>query len=207
MRTVAPEIQEREVVRCHRCQLVQFRTLSDLCRRCTYPLPPIPRWDAALAADTHRAPDQRTPNSAPFAADRSLARSDLQLRGKTAREFTIGRRLRELREQKHLTQQEMAVRAGVPRTYISRIENARLLPGPLMLHRIADALSVAMLDLLPHNQNGNGHLEGVADSYWTELVQHFSHLRSEQILLVLSHARSLVGEGKSQGLEAQLVAG
>ena len=136
-----------------------------------------------------------------------MVRNDLQLRGKTAREFTTGRRLRELRELKHLTQQEMAVRAGVPRTYISRIENARLLPGPLMLHRIADALSVAMLDLLPHSQNGNGHLNGVEDSYWAELVHHFFHLRSEQILLVLAHARSLAGEDKSQGLEAQLVAG
>jgi len=203
--TVATEINARDVVRCRHCLMVQFRTLSDFCRRCAQPLPSPPRLDAPVNGELHGLRSALA-GSVPFSADRGLSGDGLRLRGKTARELTIGRKLRELREQKHLTQQEMAVRAGVPRTYISRIENARLLPGPLMLHRIADALSVAMLDLLPHNQNGNGHLDGVEDSYWAELAHHLSHLRSEQILLVLAHARSLVGEDKSQGLEAQLVA-
>ncbi|MBI3895348.1 MAG: helix-turn-helix transcriptional regulator [Acidobacteria bacterium] len=206
MSTIATEIQNREVVRCSRCQLVQYRTLSDLCRRCTHLLPQTLKGNLEPCDDIQRASGQRTSGSVSFTADRSLIRSELRLRGKTAREFTIGRRLRELREQKHLTQQEMAVRAGVPRTYISRIENARLLPGPVMLHRIADALSVAMLNLLPHNQNGNNHLDAREDSYWTELVHHFSCLRAEQIQLVLAHARSLAGEEKSRSLEAQLMA-
>lgn len=56
--------------------------------------------------------------------------------------LAIGRQLRAVRNQRHLTQRELARRARVPRTYISRIENDKLLPGPLMLQRIADALEV-----------------------------------------------------------------
>ncbi|MBI4459636.1 MAG: helix-turn-helix transcriptional regulator [Acidobacteria bacterium] len=180
--------------------------MSDLCRRCAFPLPTIPKWDPAPAADARPAFRHKTSESVLMAAGRGLGSSDLQLRGKTAREFTIGRRLRELREQRHITQQDMALRAGVPRTYISRIENARLLPGPLMLNRIADALSVGMLDLLPRDGNGNGHLGGAEDSYWAELVRGISCLRSEQLVLVLAHARQLAEEGKAHPQEAQLAA-
>ena len=147
----------------------------------------------------------------PFSADRSLHRDSLQLRGKTARELTIGRRLRELREQQNLTQQEMAGRAGVPRTYISRIENARLLPGPVMLHRIADALAVEILDLLPENRkngcsNGNNHDEMEQDPFWISFVGHFSRLGSEEMSRVLDRARSMVTEHEAGRVESQLVA-
>ncbi len=113
-------------------------------------------------------------------------------RGKTARELTIGRKLRDLREQQHLTQQEMAGRAGVPRTYISRIENARLLPGPTMLHRIADALGVPILDLLPGN--GNGSSDASDDPFWKTLAGYFRQLQPEEMAIVVSHVREAVSE-------------
>ncbi len=116
----------------------------------------------------------------------------MQPRGKTARELSIGRKLRELREERHLTQQDMAGRAGVPRTYISRIENARLLPGPPMLRRIADALDVGLLDLLPRNMNGQGHPPNVENVFWNDFVEHFSQLRPEQMSQVAVRVRALV---------------
>lgn len=120
-------------------------------------------------------------------------------RGKTTRELTIGRKLRELREQRHLTQQDMACRAGVPRTYISRIENARLLPGPLMLGRIATALDVAILELLPPNRNGNEHSEAAAEgSYWEELVQNFSLLSREEMSRALFFARTMADQNQQR---------
>ena len=138
---------------------------------------------------------------------RIMPRSDLHIRGKTAREFTIGLRLRKLREQRHLTQQEMADRAGVPRTYISRIENARLLPGPVMLHRIADALKVEMLDMLPHSP-GSGHaIDSIDDGYWSELTQHFTVLRADQMNQVLVSIRQMTGEQVSVGYEVRAAVG
>ena len=116
----------------------------------------------------------------------------MQPRGKTARELTIGRKLRELREERHLTQQEMAGKAGVPRTYISRIENARLLPGPVMLGRIANALAVAILDLLPQSKNVMAAPELADESYWASFVSSFSQLCPADMANVVSHVRDLV---------------
>ena len=117
-------------------------------------------------------------------------------RGKTAHELTIGRKLRDFREHRRLTQQEMAGRAGVPRTYISRIENARLLPGPIMLHRIAGALDVPILDLLPGNGNGNGPSGSGEDPFWKTLSGYFRQLQPEQMATVVSHVREMVSERK-----------
>ena len=131
-----------------------------------------------------------------FAADRSLE-SAMQPRGKTARELTIGRKLRELREERHLTQQEMAGKAGVPRTYISRIENARLLPGPVMLRRIADALAVAILDLLPQSKNVMAAPELADESYWTSFVTSFTQLCPADMAHVVSQARDMVEQDRA----------
>jgi transcriptional regulator with XRE-family HTH domain len=169
--------------------LVQFRTVSGNCRKCAHPLPLPPRFETAPLSES------RLGASNHLGADRSLDRAGLP-RGKTARELTIGRKLRELREERHLTQQEMAGKAGVPRTYISRIENSRLLPGPVMLHRIADALAVAILDLLPQ---GNGLMSPPAigdDQYWTSLVSHFSQLAPADMAYVVEHARGMVPDHK-----------
>jgi transcriptional regulator with XRE-family HTH domain len=143
-----------------------------------------------------------------YAADRN----GLPSRAKTARELTIGRKLRELRDQRHLTQQDMATKAGVPRTYISRIENARLLPGPVMLRRIADALEVGILDLLPQSKNGPASgvasslpavgLSSAEETYWTTLSGSFLQLRPDEKLTVLDHVRRLAGENSSHDFAA-----
>ena len=92
----------------------------------------------------------------------------------------------------------MAGRACVPRTYISRIENARLLPGPTMLHRLAGALEVPILDLLPENGNGNGNGSSGSgeDPFWKTLSGYFRQLQPEQMAIVVSHVREALSEKK-----------
>ena len=191
--TVTVEIHPRDVLRCHHCLLVQFRTVSNLCRKCAHALPLPPRFETAPLGLNGAA--GRLNGGSRFAADQGL-----QPRGKTARELTIGRKLRELREERHLTQQDMAGKAGVPRTYISRIENARLLPGPVMLQRIADALSVAILDLLPQTKVGSSTAElapgFVEDSYWASLVSYFSQLSPADMAYVVSQVRDMAEEDR-----------
>lgn len=184
--------------------LVQFRTISDNCRRCTSPLPPVPRLEAAPENGRLTLLPRNGNGSGGFSADRHPQMDAMQPRGKTTRELTIGRKLRELREQRHLTQQDMAGRAGVPRTYISRIENARLLPGPLMLGRIATALEVTILELLPHPKNGNGHMNAEDGPYWEELVQNFSLLSSEEMSRAVFFARTLAEQSESRELMPEL---
>jgi transcriptional regulator with XRE-family HTH domain len=176
--TVATEITAREVLRCSTCSLVQFRTTTNNCRRCDKPLPLAIRYEA---------PPENAGGVIPF-PDRQA----LQPRGKTAREITIGRKLRELREERHLTQQDMATKAGVPRTYISRIENARLLPGPVMLNRISDALGVAILDLLPTGKNALGAASFEDEGYWTSFSSLFEQLHPGDKSMIVAKARDMM---------------
>jgi DNA-binding XRE family transcriptional regulator len=71
--------------------------------------------------------------------------------------------VRAWRQQRGLTQKQLAFAAHLPRTYISRIENGRILPGLGTLERVAGALHVGLAALLDRRRNGhacsagNGH--------------------------------------------------
>jgi transcriptional regulator with XRE-family HTH domain len=125
-----PGVEERPVVRCERCRLVQFRASHNRCRRCLVPFvmaaPPPP--EPVVEMDAH-------PNIA------AGVRSWRQMRG--------------------LTQKQLASAAQLPRTYISRIENGRILPGLSTLERVAIALHIGLPALLDRRcRNGNGHSNG-----------------------------------------------
>jgi transcriptional regulator with XRE-family HTH domain len=61
--------------------------------------------------------------------------------------MNIGDRLRALREEKKFTQGEVEKRAGVLRTYVSRVENGHTLPSVETLEKFARALEVPMYQL------------------------------------------------------------
>lgn len=71
--------------------------------------------------------------------------------------------VRSWRRVRGLTQKQLAVASHLPRTYISRIENGRIVPGLLTLERVAVALEVGLAALLvaaSRNGNGNGNGSG-----------------------------------------------
>ena len=60
----------------------------------------------------------------------------------------LGLRVKELRALQELTQEELADRCGVFRTYMSRIESGRANPTLTMLHTLAQGLEVVVTELL-----------------------------------------------------------
>ena len=60
----------------------------------------------------------------------------------------FGRNVRRLRQQKGLTQEELAFEAEIDLTYMGGIERGKRNPSLLVMARIADALSVALPKLL-----------------------------------------------------------
>ncbi|MBI3832181.1 MAG: helix-turn-helix transcriptional regulator [Planctomycetes bacterium] len=58
-------------------------------------------------------------------------------------------RLKELRSGAGLSQRELAVRAGVHLTYISRLERAEAAPGLDLMQKLSKALEAPLSDLLP----------------------------------------------------------
>jgi transcriptional regulator with XRE-family HTH domain len=59
----------------------------------------------------------------------------------------FGQRLRELRQAKGLSQEELAFRAGLHRTYISSTERGQRNVALLNIEKLAAALEVGMADL------------------------------------------------------------
>lgn len=62
----------------------------------------------------------------------------------------LGLRIKELRTLHGLTQEELADRSGVFRTYMSRIESGQANPTLIMLYQIADAFLVDIRELFVH---------------------------------------------------------
>ena len=60
----------------------------------------------------------------------------------------FGLRVRELRAERGVTQEEFAERCGVFRTYMSRVEAGKANPSLTMLYVFAEALSVTIQELL-----------------------------------------------------------
>lgn len=61
----------------------------------------------------------------------------------------FGRRLRELRQARGLSQEELAFRAGVHRTYVSSAERGERNVSLVNIERLAKALEVEISDLFP----------------------------------------------------------
>ena len=62
--------------------------------------------------------------------------------------ITFGRNVRRARQQKKLTQEQLAFEAEIDLTYVGGIERGKRNPSLLVMARIADALSVPLPKLL-----------------------------------------------------------
>lgn len=62
--------------------------------------------------------------------------------------MNIGARIRSFRQRLHLSQEELADRAEINRTYLSQLENSRSSPTLEILERIARALEVEVTELI-----------------------------------------------------------
>ena len=168
--TLAP-VENREVVRCDDCHLVQFKTANNLCRRCR----------ASLDEDE---PEPILPPvvTAPKAEEDD--RSEVQ----------VAQAIRNLRQRCGLSQRQLAMRMGVPRTYVSKIENEKATPTLSSLERLARALQVTVPDLL--NECGPSRDDEIrqliADPFIAELMEFSSKLNTMQLSSVLAQVRDMV---------------
>ena len=168
--TLAP-VDSREVVRCDRCHLVQFRTTNNLCRKCRTSLdaeePPM-----ILAAP---APTVEPSN------------------GNGHTHLQIASAIRTLRQRGGLSQRQLALRMQVPRTYVSKIENEKATPTLSSLERLARALEVTVPDLLSGGDRARQDEihELMKDDFVAQLVPFLSALDALQKASILGQVRDL----------------
>ncbi len=70
--------------------------------------------------------------------------------GRMANDICVlfGRRLQRLRQQKGWKQIDLAVHAGIGRTYISKLENGKIEPGLRALKTLADSFEIPLSQLV-----------------------------------------------------------
>ena len=170
MATLLAPVDSREVVRCDHCQLVQFRTNNNLCRKCK------------TSFDEEPEPVVLSPVPQPAQAEESSGRG-----------LPVAAAIRALRTRAGLSQRQLAQRMNVPRTYISKIENEKACPTLSSLQRLADALNVTICDLLHH---GEPRLDEQirqlqADEFIAELIPYLGKLNAMQWTSVLNEVRTM----------------
>ncbi|MGA8300141.1 MAG: helix-turn-helix transcriptional regulator [Terriglobales bacterium] len=170
--TLAP-VDSREVVRCDRCLLVQFRTTNSLCRRCHLSLDEDEAELAALSPE---------PQAPPININ-SHGRGHLHL----------AQSIRALRLRNGMSQRQLALRMSVPRTYVSKIENEKATPTLSSLERLARALEVSVPSLLSGGERSRQEemRELMEDSFVSEVFPFVSQLNGMQMSSILAQVRDL----------------
>ncbi len=163
--------EAREVLKCEGCKLVQFRTAAAVCRRCKRSLlPEEPKAQPAIALVL--------PAAEPAEPTQALQ---------------VSSAVRDLRRVRNLSQRQLAGRMGVPRTYISKIENGKAMPTLSSLDRLAKALQVDISALLrdapKRHQDETALL--TADPFLAEIAKFAPHLTATQKSIFLNHVREL----------------
>jgi transcriptional regulator with XRE-family HTH domain len=101
--------------------------------------------------------------------------------------------VRDLRHVRNLSQRQLATRMGVPRTYISKIENGKAVPTLSSLDRLARALQVDISTLL--RDSNTRHRDETAvlmtDPFLAEIAMYTSQLDELQRSIFLNHVREL----------------
>src|SRR5216683_3401654 len=165
--TLAP-VDSREVVRCDRCLLVQFRTSNDLCRRC------------------HLSLDEEEPEIVQAPAPQLMPPAH---RG----HLNLAASIRAMRLRNGLSQRQLAGRMSVPRTYVSKIENEKATPTLSSLERLARALEVTVPELLTGGEKSRQDeiSELVKDQFVAEILPFVSQLNGMQMSSILTQLRDL----------------
>ena len=78
----------------------------------------------------------------------------MKKRGKPTIQERFGLAVKLLREEKRLTQEDLAHRAGIHRTYLSDIERGSRNPSLVNIEKLAAALSISLPELFAFAANG-----------------------------------------------------
>jgi transcriptional regulator with XRE-family HTH domain len=168
--TLAP-VDSREVVRCDRCLLVQFRTTNNLCRRC------------------HGSLDEDEPEIVSAPPPPQVIPSN----GHSHGHLHLATAIRSIRLGSGLSQRQLAARMSVPRTYVSKIENEKATPTLSSLERLAKALEVTVPDLLSGGERNRQQevRELMQDPFIAEILPFVAQLNGMQMSSILTQVRDL----------------
>jgi transcriptional regulator with XRE-family HTH domain len=108
-------------------------------------------------------------------------------------EIDVARAVREIRQSRGLSQRQLAARMDVPRTYISKIENAKAMPTLSSLERLARALGVDICALLRDRRSrAQAEMAAImADPFLAEIAPLVDQLDAFQRSMFLNQVREM----------------
>lgn len=170
MATTLATVEAREVLRCERCSLVQFRTNNSLCRRCHKPL-------------EAEEPEPQLPQLVSSSQPTETGENGLD----------VARAVRDIRHARSLSQRQLAGRMEVPRTYISKIENGKAVPTLSSLERLATALEIDICDLLrdARSRRFDEASAILSDPFLQEIAPYVAILDAYQRSIFLNQVRDM----------------
>lgn len=91
--------------------------------------------------------------------------------------MNVGEKLRQLRQEKNLTQPELAETLGIEQSYLSKLENGKSLPSGDVLKRILDAFGLSLEQLIEELDEATRHQL----RHLPEVADHFSRQKQQLI--------------------------
>jgi transcriptional regulator with XRE-family HTH domain len=116
----------------------------------------------------------------------------------------IGDRLKELREEKHLSQGDIQEKTGLLRCYVSRVENGHTVPSVETLEKLAHALGVPLHEIFFEGKGKPEKLKLVmtgdsapqtnkSNNEVRQFTKHFSKMDTRQRKIFMLMAQRLAG--------------
>ena len=171
--------ETRETVRCSCCGANQFKRESQQCARCHASYAPPIQQDGSSA------------NPPCVAGESSIAdHAELPV---------VAQNVKYFREASGMSQNDLAKRSGLQRTYISKVENAKCTPRVEMLEFLAQHLKVQTADLLTERDFGFK----TTDPYILEIAAHLPRLNSRYRGCILDLVRKMARIRGNANLQAQ----
>lgn len=114
---------------------------------------------------------------------------------------TIGERIREIRERLSLTQEELAARGGMSKSFLSDVENGKSVLGSEYLLRVANSLG-ASVDYLLKGEEADSHLASpVVIPKELSTVAEDLHLSFAQTVQLLAAHNAIVAKRSERGVK------
>ena len=98
----------------------------------------------------------------------------------------LGKRIKEFRVDKGLTQAQLAEKIGIDDKHLSNIERGKNMPNPNILESIAEIFGVEIKDLFEFK-----HLKN-SDEVKKELIDIINNLESRELVLAYKYIRTFV---------------
>lgn len=106
--------------------------------------------------------------------------------------YSISNRIRDLRTKKHLSQEQVALRAGITTAYLGQIERGEKNPTVKLVEKISNVLELSLSELFSDQQIETEHTDDIIESIVFELKE-LSEEEKKEMLEIIKHIIKLKG--------------